>query len=370
MEERLHATLRSLIDEAAASGVVPGAAVAVAVEGRVVFSSGFGGITYAPWSPRVDTATLYDLASITKPLATALLMMAAVEDGLISVQAPVGSVLGTAAGEELADVPLHALLAHSSGLPSWLPLYEDLLDMPPGMRREAALRAVAGIGLEERERVYSDLGFIVLGLVAERLFGMSLGGALERRFPGLGLFFPAHRPRPGTYAPTEYCPVRGRVVAGEVHDLNAWVLGGEAGHAGMFGSLSGVVAALLALRAGYLGEKGEVGLGKETVSLFLSPPSSLSPWPLGFDTPAPGRSAAGRHFPKGAVGHLGFTGTSFWWALEEDIIVVCLSNRTFPSAPDNPVHGRGEAAAKAVRNRVLDFRSRLHDIVMEWLWHG
>jgi CubicO group peptidase (beta-lactamase class C family) len=155
-------------------------------------------------------------------------------------------------------------------------------------------------------------------------------------------------------AATERCPWRQRLVKGEVHDENAFCLGGEAGHAGLFGTAEAVETLLGALLAAWHGRQGRGAFSPEIVRRFLAPPADGGR-ALGFDVPTPGASSSGRWFSPFTVGHLGFTGTSFWMDLERQIIVVLLTNRVHPSRANERIRG---------------FRPLLHDAVMGLLLKG
>jgi CubicO group peptidase (beta-lactamase class C family) len=208
--------------------------------------------------------------------------------------------------------------------------------------------------------VYSDLGFMVLGEVIERVTGLPLDRYChERIFRPLGLrsigFNAAARglvPVAERIAPTEDCPWRRRILCGEVHDDNAWAMGGVAGHAGLFASAADVDALAGRLHACWRGEDDVVS--RDLVREFWThpPDGAGSTWALGWDTPSPTASSAGTRISRAAVGHLGFTGTSLWIDLERNARVVLLTNRVHPRR-DN--------------DRIRAVRPRVHDAVLETL---
>lgn len=252
------AVLQAGVDE----GVFPGAVLHVRRAGRVVFEQAVGRITYAVDAPMVSPATVYDLASLTKPLATTTAVLDAIERGRLELAQPVGDVLSELRSTPVGAASIEHLLAHASGLPAWRPYYERLAREPGSvdlrLDRTCAARCVLEwIGAEPLERpigtgsVYSDLGFILLGFVIERLNGSPLShwyrGFLQRDLPACGLDFidgsAVARSVFGpnvTVAPTEQDSWRSRLLCGEVHDENAWALGGTAGHAGLFGTAESV----------------------------------------------------------------------------------------------------------------------------------
>ncbi len=347
-------------------GLFPGAAVGVAWRGRgepVLMT--FGRVAYPPWAPAVTPETTYDLASLTKPLATAMLTAAAAVEGRIQLSTPVGRLI-PGLPPPVGEVSVAALLAHRSGLPPWLPLYGRFSGSTPEARRREAVALMGELSLEPQP-AYSDLGYILLGLALEGLYGMDLPRIFSSRFPWSRLSFHPPASAPGEAAPTEWCPVRGRVVAGEVHDLNAWALGGAAGHAGLFGSLRGLMDHLVALDRAWRRWEGELA---EMVGLLLTGGPEAS-GPLGFRPRGGPESSAGRLFPGDGVGHLGFTGVSFWWSPAEGVVMAVLTNRTFPVAPDNPCrHGHRLLPSHPVRERMARFRAAIHDAAMEVVLEG
>ena len=157
-----------------------------------------------------------------------------------------------------------------------------------------------------------------------------------------------------SFASTEDCPWRNKVIQGEVHDENAHALGGYSGHAGLFGTVDEVYGIVNLLRGHYLGERQDY-LRPETVRDFFARQDRVkgSTWALGWDTPSPEGSSSGRFFSKNSVGHLGFTGTSVWMDLERDAIVILLTNRIHPTRANM---------------RIREFRPKLHDLIMEELF--
>jgi len=295
--------------------------------------------------------TLFDLASLTKPLATAAAVMRLVEDGAVALDDPVAKHLQPFGERGKDAVTLRQLLTHSSGLKPWRGFHELLIERErkTGERlagtpaaREFVLQRIYRSALVHdpgQAAVYGDLDFIVLGALVEAVAKQPLDAfCAERVFGPLGLaqtFFvrPAvwGEPPPDAvrrrFAATENCPWRGRIVWGEVHDPNASVMGGVAGHAGLFATADDVMS--------YAQQLLDVWHGRSEVF----PPALVrafferqhlpqdSDWALGWDTPTKGASSSGAHFSERSVGHLGFTGTSLWIDLEREAIVVLLTNR-------------------------------------------
>ncbi len=344
------------------TGLFPGAELTVSVGGKVLIDAAMGGVTYVPWSPRVHSGTLYDLASLTKPLVTTLSIMVLVERGDLCLDNTLGELLPYVPLDK-SQISIRHLLSHTSGLPAYLPFYRELVRMPMGSRSSKIKKMLMSTPMESscgsRTR-YSDLGFMVLGWLVEDLTGRGLADAArELLFGPLGAkglcFSPAGDGVDiSSIAPTELCPFRKRIIWGEVHDLNAWALGGVAGHAGLFGTARSVTGLLLRLLDVYRGSDRIPDLSRELLQEFwrvcgIDPEST---WALGFDTPSPVGSTAGSHFSPRSIGHLGFTGTSFWMDLEREVLIVFLANRTFPRAD------------REKQAKMRSFRMELHDLLV------
>ena len=375
--------LDRLFEKALRSGLFPGATLIVATGGEVVFEAAWGGITHVPWSARVSLRTVYDLASLTKPLAIALSVMALIERGRLYLDDTLGSFLSEVPLDKI-QISIRHLLGHTSGLPAYRPFYKELIHLAPDSRlleMKKLLLAESLVSPPGTQAGYSDLGFMLLGWVIESLTGKGLADAAQELvFEPLhakGLYFPLtstpaigqistgppltkgeredlrDRCCNGLVAPTEVCPFRKRVVCGEVHDLNAWVIGGVSGHAGLFGTAGSVAKLLLRLLDIYKGRSNCPNFPKGLLQEFwrIQDPDTDSTWVLGFDTPSPAGSSAGSSFSPRSIGHLGFTGTSFWMDLEHEILVVLLTNRTFPKAD------------RESQAEMRQFRAVLHDLV-------
>jgi len=347
--------------KAVADGVFPGAVLLVARDEKVLLHEAWG-VADLSSGQAVTPDTVFDLASLTKPLATTLAVMRLVQSGRMELETPMSAVLPVMEGTDKAGVTVGQLLSHASGWPAWQPFFERLRTLPEEERRAHLVRCLAEEPLAATPGevfLYSDLDFLALGLMVEACSGRRLDRfARDAVYQPLGiadLFFnPLDKPpAPRRYAATEQCPWRGRVLCGAVHDDNAYTLNGVAGHAGLFGTAEGVWTLLRALQRIYRGEDGCGWLPGPLVQTMWSR-TERSTWTLGFDTPSARGSSSGRYFSSNSVGHLGFTGTSFWLDLDRRIAVVLLSNRVHPSRSNV---------------RIRDFRPRIHDAVMEWLLH-
>ncbi len=351
--------IRQLIQTALEDGVFPGGVLLASKHGKVAIREAFG------WTDiyhkiQVDQDTVYDLASLTKPLATTLAVMHLVDRSRLHLGQTLGELLSACRGTEKAGITVEYLLAHCSGLPDYRPYYMELAG-ETALERDSALKALLirepleyPVG---RKTVYSDLGFMFLRWIVEQVSGAKMSRLVKKEIyapAGAGdLFFPGNAQARSNrvFAPTEMCAWRNSLVQGTVHDENAFAVGGVDGHAGLFGTDSAVHALLLELMSAYSnGSSGHV-LSPGQVRTFLNYGAG-GERALGFDRPTHPGSSSGRYYSENSVGHLGFTGTSFWVDLDRDIIVILLTNRIHPTR-DN--------------EKIKAFRPILHDAVMEYL---
>ncbi len=298
---------------------------------RADWLAAVGTLTYAAGAPAASAETVFDLASLTKVLATTLLTMQAVDRGLLATADPISRYLPEWTGSDRTDVTIENLLAHSSGLPGWYPLYRELRGVRAAVARIARLPLAYAPGSTSE---YSDLGFILLGHLLERVrdrpldvqfadltHALGLGDTLTFRFP--------HRSS-AVCAPTELdLAWRGRLLVGEVHDENTWALGGVAGHSGLFGTAEAVGVIARHLLQVLQGRSGLVS--RDTTARFFTRSGSApgSSRALGWDTMLP-TSSCGTRMSAHAVGHTGFTGTSLWLDPGRNRYAVLLTNRVHP----------------------------------------
>ena len=327
------------LEKAVAEGVTPGGVLLVARHGAIALELAAGRLTYEDDAPAVARSTIYDLASLTKVIATTTLMMRRVEANVLDLDAAAASYLPELEVSAVGDATLRDLLAHSSGLPCCTELFRELgenLDRDDARVRYLEHIAAAELEAGARERaIYSDLGVLLVGEILERQSGRPLDVLVQEEVLGpLTLRDTGYLPDPALrhrIAPTEPDDWRGRLPHGEVHDENTHALGGVAPHAGLFGTARDVATFAQAMLNG--GVYGERRIARaETVALFtrraeLVPGSSRA---LGWDTPSD-PSSAGRFFSARSYGHTGFTGTSLWIDPELELIVVLLTNRVHPT---------------------------------------
>ena len=327
----VHDSITRVLDRAIADSAFPGAIAVVGTRDGALTSYAAGRIDWPAPAPVPDERTLWDLASLTKVVGMTTAMMQLVEQDRVDLDAPVVRYIPEFAGPGKERVTVRHLLTHSSGLPSWRPLYKE------ATTADTAVTIVFATPLDTvpgARMVYSDLGAIILGKIVERVSGESLDGYLSRHvFAPLGMTSTIYRPDASLrdrIAPTEFDPWRQRLVRGEVHDENAFMLGGVSGHAGLFSTAADLSRFARMMLAG--GELDGVRvLRASTIAQFtVVQDPGLSHRALGWETPN-GQNSAGHLMSARAFGHTGFTGTSLWMDPERGTFVLLLTNRVNPS---------------------------------------
>jgi CubicO group peptidase (beta-lactamase class C family) len=362
-------SLRRLALAAINDRVIPGLVIAVGQAGHLDVLEAFGQRQVDPEPATATIDTVYDLASLTKAVVTSLLVMKGVEDGRLHLDRPLGDHLGML--KDRPEVTLRRVLAHAGGFPAHRRFYESVLRTagPTSDRRALLIQLAAAeplLGEPGSKSIYSDLGFILLGALVEQAMSARLDVLAERllwqplRLSSLGFVdllagAPVEKFRGRDVAPTERCPVRSRLVLGEVHDLNAFAMGGIAGHAGLFGGIQDLMQLAFSLCAAFHGRGVDGGapfVRPEVLREFWQPAGIPgSTWRLGWDGPSAQGSLAGSLISRRAVGHLSFTGCSLWIDPEQETCVVVLTNRIHPEVHDDP------------RFRAL--RPALHDAALQ-----
>jgi len=365
------AAAEKLLAQAIAEKTFPGAAFGVLYRGQA-YQAALGHLTYASGSPAVTPDTIYDLASLTKIIATTSMAMLLHDRGQLQLDTPLGKILPAFNPQhdtQRSRVTLRHLLAHSSGLPAHEYLYKT-----HGTRDEARNNAIAAclampLAAEPgTASVYSDIGFILLGLALEAIIHEPIAIFCTREiFQPLGMTSTFFSPAPETLRPhippTELdTTYRHRIVQGEVHDENAALLGGNenrpSGHAGLFSNVPDILRFAQCILAGGQTAAGNQLFRPETIALFTTraaePPNTSRA--LGWDTPST-PSSSGHYFSPHSAGHLGFTGTSLWLDLDRSLAVVLLTNRTWHEA------GTPAPSQEAIRH----LRPAFHDAVLQAL---
>ena len=335
---------------------LPGAALWIEQLDRGAHHRAYGQRAVEPVPEVLYEATVFDAASLTKPVVTATLVQLLRERGALDIDAPLQRYLPTCGGPDKAGITLRQLLTHTSGLPASLPGNGagDWAGAAAAERIACGLPLTALPGTLFR---YSDVNFILLGRLIERVAGLPLDAFAEQAlFAPLGMqhsgYLPLRRLPPGRIAPTERLP-DGRVLRGEVHDPTARKMGGVAGHAGLFTTTADLARFARMLLSGGRAPDGQRVLSTESVALLTTPqsPASLAEHrSLGWDMRSPFARPRGSLYPASSFGHTGFTGCAFWLDPGSRSFFVLLSNRVHPTAGTNvlPLYGElGTAAARA-----------------------
>ena len=347
-QQRFHDAF-AVLEQAIAERAFPGGSIAIVQRGQLVALQSFGRFTFDPNSPSVTNETIFDLASVSKVIATTTTAAILYERGKFGLDDCVADLAPQFGTNDIRryDVTICQLLTHTSGLPAYVPLFER------SSTRDELLAAAYATPLEAdpgARTEYSDIGFMVLGDILERLAGEPLDQFCQREiFDPLGLEHTRFCPPAGW---RDYIPptrderdFRHKIVQGEVNDENAWVMRGVAGHAGIFSTAADVADFAQCWLRG-----GSPILKPETVAEFTRQQTGTSR-SLGWDRPTP-PSSSGRYFSPQSFGHLGYTGTSLWIDPKREVAVVLLTNRTWPDAKNQA---------------IKQVRPRFHDAVVESL---
>ena len=367
----------AVLEEAVQDGVFPGAVVLVKRAGAVVYRKAHGYRSLEPEQTPLHEDIVFDLASLTKPLATTVALMRLVAEKKVRLDDRFSRFFPNFGTYGKAPITVRQLLSHASGLPAWRPYYQELRKRKRKVgqlvtlgSRSARHFIYAQLQREKIENepgscaVYSDLGFMLLGALVEDMSGIGFDQyCWEKIYRPLGMLATGFinlevlrqkrlEAMTEMMAPTERCPWRKRVLCGEVHDDNAYAMGGVAGHAGLFATIDDVdrlVTCLVECHAG-----AHTFLPAHILREFWTVDEAVpySTWACGWDTPSLHGSSAGELFPPDSVGHLGFTGTSIWIDLEHKIHVIMLSNRVHP---------------RRKNDKIQAFRPVLHNTIMQTL---
>ncbi|HUF65067.1 MAG TPA: serine hydrolase domain-containing protein [Gemmatimonadaceae bacterium] len=349
----LEELLDSIVTAAIADSTAPGVAIAIGRHGRVAVLKGYGRTDWAESAPAVTAETIYDLASLTKVIASTTAAMLLEEEHRLDLDRPVASYLPEFNSPEKSAITPRLLLTHRAGFEAFAPLYSD------NSGREQYLSQINTRPLRYApgaRAIYSDWSPIVLQLAIERITGQPLDVfTRDRIFTPLGMTSTMFRP-PETVlmrvAPTEIRPSTGTPLHGRVHDENAEAIGGVSGHAGLFGSAADLALfAQMMLNGGYSGS-GWL-LRPETIARWTARQERDASRAYGWDTPSPG-SSAGRFFSPRSFGHTGFTGTSMWIDPQKDLYVILLTNAVNPTRRHTKHFRLRRDIADAVQSAVTD----------------
>lgn len=355
-----------VLKDAVANSAFPGCAFGVTAGGETLLEGALGRFTYDNAAPQVAANTVFDVASLTKVVATTATAMILHQQARLDLETPVaellpGFVVGRPPGTSARYVKLRHLLAHNSGLPGYVEFFRSL--KTPAALFQACLELPLEAMPGERAE-YSDPGFILLGKALEVILREPLCNWARREvFSPLNMISTGFNPARRWWAhiaPTEVDEgFRKRVIQGEVQDENAWVLNGAAGHAGLFSNVPDLLrfseAILSAVRTNPPAEISKVRpFNPATVRLFAgrqTPEGSSRA--LGWDTPS-GNSSAGRYFSADSIGHLGYSGCSIWLDLKDDMAVVLLTNRTWPDRANQAIREVRPAFHNAIRSAMME----------------
>ena len=367
----LQKEIKKLLEKGVLEGVFPAAAAGISWrEGskkkEIITSTGNAKIY--PEKRILKINDFFDLASLTKPLAATLAILCLVKEKKIDIADRLSDVFEKKLRDDISNIRIRNLLSHSSGLPAYRDYYKILKNKESKEKNECLENLILQESLAYETgtiSLYSDLGFMLLGRIIEKKAGCTLDEYVEKKIlKPLHLekkifynsLYEAKRNLPeNKFVATENCSWRKKVLCGEVHDDNCYTMGGVAGHSGLFGNIEGVTGYTAAILEIWKGCYNHPNLKKEDLEFFLTRQKEIpeSTWTLGFDTPSPQNSSSGHYLSKKSVGHLGFTGTSFWIDPEKDLVIVLLTNRVHPSRKNS---------------KIKEFRPYFHDKIVENLF--
>ncbi len=389
------AKARELLASGVDEGVFPGAVLLVGKRGEVIFEEAVGTLSKIEGADGVPTKveTVFDIASLTQPIVTASLIMILLEKGKLHLDDKVTRYVPGFGTFSKSDITIRNLLEHSSGLVHWHPFYEEIVALSASSRmgilasstaKDYVYQQISRFALKHKAgavQIFSDIGYIILGQVIERLFGAPLNKIANKLlFQPLGMASSsfidlpmvkrgALEAVPDIVAPTEACSWRKRILVAEVHDDNAWAMGGISGHAGCFSTARDIHNFAASLLAAYHGQASFVA--RKTVRTFWYPwveqygdPSLVEgsirehfqdknhSWRLGWEGPNQDNGMVGAGLSPFAVGHAGFTGCSLWIEPELGLDIVLMTNRIHPTRNNK---------------KILEYRPKLHGAILEGL---
>lgn len=359
LSQRLYTIFSYALDKK----VFPGAAVGISLWNGNNYDRNiyyYGLAQTWPEIIKLTENTFFDLASLTKALATVPALLALMEEKKISWTLNLAKIFNDEIPKDKALITIKNLMSHCSGLPAHNEYYNQLLKQTNIEKRKLLFSWILQeklIYLPGTDFVYSDLGFILLGFIIEKISGKSLDEYVKEKIynplylQNKIIFAQKEKRIDFIYAATEKCPWTGKILSGMVHDDNCRAMGGVAGHAGLFGTIEGVVQLCEYLLSQVKGRSKHPSYGNENLKKTVTKEENYG-WASGFDTPSVTGSSSGQYFSASSFGHLGFTGTSFWIDPQKELIVVLLTNRVHPSKENE---------------LIKKFRPLFHDTVMRCL---
>jgi len=363
---RIYDELSLVLNKAISEEIFPGAVMGITLFSDAVKESCFFSFGCIEYSGRaIKKKIFFDLASLTKPLATSLAVMSLLKNKKISLDDSLADLVEIDMPINKKSIKLKHLLNHCSGLPAYKPYFQELAAMDEGSKNIFLVKKILAeepVYKTGSRQLYSDLGFMLIGEIIEKRAGCRLDEYVRQKIykpmelDNMLFFNYGNTKRKGVeYAPTEECGWRKKLLCGQVHDDNAYAVGGVAGQAGLFGNIYGLVGIINYLVDIIGGRKKHPNINKNDLINFTKKQNDKGTFGLGFDTPSQENSSSGRFFSKKSFGHLGFTGTSFWVDLQIDISIALLTNRVNPDRNNN---------------KIKDFRPRFHDTIMRLAGKG
>ncbi|WP_457551798.1 serine hydrolase domain-containing protein [Desulfobacula sp.] len=350
------------IKQAIINGIFPGAMLLCAVDQEIVFHESYG-MADSFEKKKMEKHDIFDLASLTKPLATALAVSRLIAKNQVSLDQKIGSILKEFNTSDKADITIDMLLRHTSGFPAHREYFKKIIKINTNSRqylRHLLVQEVLENKIGEKQ-VYSDLGFMVLSWIIEKITGQRLDQFVSKQLYSPlkieDLFFIEIDPENGKIdkyqqriVATQQCPWRKKLLKGEVDDDNAWAVGGIEGHAGLFGDACSIYTLCCEILHALQNKQTRI-LAPDIIKDFVRK-KNKDDMVAGFDTPSNENSSSGRYFSKSSIGHLGFTGTSFWIDPETSLIIIFLTNRVHPLRSNEG---------------IKNFRPQLHDLIFSEL---
>ena len=352
----------SKIEQAISQGIFPGAVLLCAVNHEIIFHESFG-VADLFEKREMGKDDIFDLASLTKPFATTLALSRLMENGKVSLNQKLGSVIKEFKNTDKADITIDMLLRHTSGFPAHRKYYKQIIKSNEEPRQYLRY-LLANEPLENRpgkNQEYSDLGFMILSWIIENISCQRLDhfvaqqiysplGISDLLFIDLKLRDAVLKKYQHKIVAAQQCPWRKKILVGEVDDDNAWAVGGIEGHAGLFGN-AGSIYKLCCEILNALHNKPTKVLNPYIIKSFVQKKNHHD-MVAGFDTPSKKDSSSGQYFSKYSIGHLGFTGTSFWIDPKKSLIIIFLTNRVHPFR---------------FNEGIKEFRSKIHDLIYKKL---
>ena len=368
--------LTKILDEGVDEGVFPGAVAMVGIKGNPVFQYATGSKilkgSRGEANPPMTIDTVFDVAGLTSILVTGILLFQLAQEGKIALDDRVSRYLQGFGVHGKSKITINQLLNHTSGLVAWAPFFEEILQENTGARlgimtsrsaREYVYSQIQRLPLKFEpgtKQLYSDLGPMLLGAIVELLTGLGLDKVAQKFvFQPMGLKSTGYvdlsmirrrgiHPVADAIAATEECQWRKRVLCGEVHDDNAWAMGGIAGHAGLFTTIYDTQRIVAELLGAYRGESSI--LSQSIVRYAWETPIEHSTFRAGWETPTRENGMADIGLSQHAVGMNGFTGCSLWIEPEKGINITLFTNRIHPSRHNKKINAfRGEFHAAVIK---------------------